>query len=93
MESKHATATLESAEPLLGIERNSIVLEDWFDQAEWPAKLAAVMLNSLLTSDSPRLSRIGEHILERLQEDVIETEGLTAAEDMFIREIFLTIKD
>jgi hypothetical protein len=55
-------------------------------------KLGACVLHKLLASCSPRLSGIGQQIPKRLQEDVVQTEGLTAAEDMYIREMFLIME-
>jgi len=81
----------KTANPL-NIERNSIVLQDWFERAEWPAKLAACLLHSLLTSNSDRLSEIGRNILKRLQKDIIQTDGMPAEEDMFVREIELILQ-
>jgi len=77
----------------LAAERNSIVIEDWFDRVDWSGKLAACMLHSLLTSQSQRAAEIGKHILERLQVDVVETEGLSAKEDMYVRELLLLLEN
>lgn len=75
----------------LSMERNSIVVEDWFRQIEWSGKLAAVLLFNLLTSNSERHRDIGRHILRDLNENIEETEGLTSQEDMFVREILFSI--
>ena len=80
----------EPADPL-SIERNSIILEDWFTKIEWTGKLAAVLLFNLLTSSSERYRGIGQYILKDLYENVSETEGLTSEEDMFVREILFAI--
>ena len=77
----------------LAAERNSIVIEDWFDRVDWSGKLAACMLHSLLKSQSQRAAEIGKHILERLQVDVVETEGLSAKEDLYVRELLLLLEN
>ena len=55
----------EAVEPL-SLERNSIIVEDWFRQIELDGKLAAVLLFNLLTSESERYRDIGQHILKSL---------------------------
>jgi len=80
----------EPADPL-SMERNSVTIEDWFEQIEWTGKLAAVLLFNLLTSQSERYRDIGRHILHNLNEAIYETEGCVAEQDMFVREILFAI--
>lgn len=82
----------EVVEPL-SLERNSIILEDWFAKVEWTGKLAAVLLFNLLTSSCQRHQDIGRHILKNLYENIEETEGLTSQEDMFVRELLFAIAE
>jgi len=79
--------------PALEPDCNSVVLEEWFEQTEWSGKLASCLIVSLLNSASERYREIGRNILDRLQKDVVETEGLTSPEDMFIREILFSIAE
>jgi hypothetical protein len=79
------------ADPL-SIERNSIVIEDFFfERIEFSGRLAAVLLSNLLTSESERYRDIGQHILHNLNEAIYETEGCVAEADMFIRELLFAI--
>jgi len=74
-------------------ECNSVVLEPWFGELPWQAKLAACLLNQLLTADSERLLGIGRQILERLHNDVIETDAVPKVQDMAIREMYLLLSE
>ena len=85
-----ARLELEAVKPL-SPERNSIIIEDWFAKVEWPGKLAATLLLHLLKSESPRYREIGERILDRLNKDIEETEGMTAQEDMYVRELLFAV--
>ena len=80
----------EPADPL-SMERNSPIIEDWFEKVEWTGKLAAVLLFNLLTSSSERYQDIGRHILHNLNENIYETEGCVAEADMVIREFLFAI--
>ena len=73
------------------VERNSVVIEEWFQSLDWPAKLAACLLLRLRLAESSRLQEIGARVLERLEADVIETEGMTKGQDMNIREMYLLL--
>ena len=75
----------------LSIERNSIILEDWFEKVEWTGKLAGVLLFNLLISGSDRYREIGRHILRNLNENIYEIEGCVPEADMFIRELLFAI--
>lgn len=86
-----ASKQTPEAEHVLCPERNSLVIEDWYEALEWPGKLACCLLHQLLTSKSQRSLGIGQRILERLQEDVIETEGLTSQTDLWVREFYLLL--
>ena len=85
----HALVAGRALEP----ERNCVVVEDWFEQVEWPGKLAVSLLVAMLGSKSPRLQEIAMHILKKLHEDVIQTDGFTSSEDMYLRELFFAISD
>jgi len=89
MASKQTIQEVPSIQP----ECNSLVIEDWFEELNWQGKLAACLLHRLLTADSERLSGIGRQVLERLHSDVIETEGLTEAQNMGVREIYLLMSE
>ena len=75
------------------IERNSIVIEEWFENLNWPGKLGACLLHRLLTSDSERLKGIGQTVLEQLEKHVFETEGITEKRDMNVREMYMLISE
>ena len=78
------------ADPL-SIERNSPILEDYFEKIEWTGKLAGVLLFNLLMSDSERYRDIGRHILRNLNESIYSPEGCVAETDMFVRELLFAI--
>ena len=75
------------------IESNSIVIERWFEDLPWQAKLAVCLLHRLRLAESSRLQEIGARILEKIEADVIETEGLTQLQDMNIREMYLLMAE
>jgi len=82
-----------SAQTAKQAESNSVVIEQWFDELPWQAKLASCLLNQLLTADSERLSGIGRRILKHLHNDVIETDALPKVQDMSIREMYLLLSE
>jgi hypothetical protein len=81
----------EPADPLIDMECNSLIVEDYFSKVEFGGKLAAVLLFNLLTSSSERYRDIGGHILHNLNEAIYETDGRVSEADMFVRELLFAI--
>jgi len=80
---EHRSQTLD--EP----ERNSVILEDWLAGLDWTAKLGCCFFHALLTSKSKRLKEVGTNMMRQFDVDIIETSGMTASEDFYIRELYL----